>query len=100
PAVRQALEKAVTLRGEWAAVQRESEQVNRTLAQIEQDQGRLRANLKDMPPTAAAYKRYLEKFDQQESEIEKLQTKRQQLQEKEHQQRQAYEGFLMALDVA
>jgi hypothetical protein len=98
-AVRQALEKAIGLRGELAGVQRELEQANRALAQIEQDQGRLRANLKEMPPTAAAYKRYLEKFDAQETQIEKLQGQRQQLQDKEHQQRQAYEGFLMALNV-
>jgi hypothetical protein len=98
-AVRQALEKATGLRGELAAVQRELEQAERSLKQIEQDQGRLRANLKEMPPTAAAYKRYLEKFDQQETEIEKLQAKRQQLQDQEHQRRQAYEDYLMALDV-
>jgi hypothetical protein len=98
-AVRQALEKATGLRGELAAVQRELEQAERSLKQIELDQGRLRANLKEMPPTAAAYKRYLEKFDQQETEIEKLQAKRQQLQDQEYQRRQAYEGYLMALDV-
>jgi hypothetical protein len=98
-AVRQALEKAVDLRGKLAAVQREAQQVQRQLTQIEQDQGRLRANLKEMPPTAAAYKRYLEKFDQQETQIEQLQAKRQQLQEEEHRQRTGYEGYLMSLDV-
>jgi hypothetical protein len=97
-AVRQALEKAVGMRGELAVVQRELEHANRTLAQIEQDQTRLRANLKEMPPTAAAYKRYLEKFDQQETEIEKLQAKRQQLQDQEHQKRQGYEAYLMSLN--
>jgi hypothetical protein len=98
-AVRQALEKAVGLRGELAAVQREHQQVQRQLTQIEQDQGRLRANLKEMPPTAAAYKRYLEKFDQQETQIEQLQAQRQQLQDQEHRQRQGYEAFLMSLEV-
>ena len=52
-----------------------------------------------MPPTAAAYKRYLEKFDQQESEIERLQAKRESLQQEEHKQRTAYEAYLMSLDV-
>jgi hypothetical protein len=99
PAVRQALEKAVGLRGELAGVQRDLEQVNKTLQQIEQDQTRLRANLREMPPTAAAYKRYLEKFDQQETQIEQLQAKRQQLQDQEHQRRTSYEAFLMALEV-
>jgi hypothetical protein len=97
-AVRQALEKAVGLRGDLATVQRELEQVGRALAQIEQDQARLRANLKEMPPTAAAYQRYLEKFDQQETQVEQLQAQRQQLQDQEHRQRAAYEGYLLSLD--
>lgn len=98
-AVRKALEQAVTLRGKLAGVQRDLQQVQRSLQQIEQDQGRLRANLKEMPPTAAAYKRYLEKFDQQETEIEKLQAKRESLQQEEHKQRTGYDAYLMALDV-
>jgi septal ring factor EnvC (AmiA/AmiB activator) len=98
-AVRKALDKAVALRGELAGTQRELGQVQQSLQQIEQDQSRLRANLKEMPPTAAAYKRYLEKFDQQESEIEQLQAKRKQLQDTEHRQRSAYEGFLMSLNL-
>ena len=45
-------------------------QENRKLNDIVQDQTRLRANLREMPPTAEAYKRYLKKFDDQETEIE------------------------------
>ena len=33
---------------------------------------RLRANFERLPPTSEAYKRYLKKFDTQETEIEKL----------------------------
>jgi hypothetical protein len=98
-AVRDALEKALALRGTLAATQRELEQVNRQLAHIEKDQGRLRENLKATPPTAAAYKRYLEKLDTQESELERLQTKRDQLQVQESQSRKAFESYLMALNV-
>src|SRR5207253_9563184 len=98
-AVRKALEQAVTLRGKLAGVQRDLQQAQRSLQQIEQDQGRLRANLKEMPPTAAAYKRYLEKFDQQETQIEQLQAKRESLQQEEHTQRTGYEAYLMSLDV-
>lgn len=99
PAVRQALEKAQAQRGELAATQRELQQTDRTLQQIEKDQNRLRENLKATPPTAAAYKRYLEKLDSQEVEIEKLQGQREKLQAKEHQQRTAFEAYLMALNV-
>ncbi|HEX4590816.1 MAG TPA: DUF4139 domain-containing protein, partial [Gemmataceae bacterium] len=98
-AVREALEKAIDLRGKWAATQRELEHVNQQISHIETDQVRLRENLKATPATAAAYKRYLEKLDKQEGELEKLQTQRDELQTKEHQTRQTYEGFLMALNV-
>lgn len=97
--VREALETAIGMRGKLAGVQRELEQVNRQLGQIEKDQTRLRENLKATPPTAAAYKRYLEKLDSQEVEIEKMQANREQLQGQEHQARTAYEGYLMALNV-
>jgi hypothetical protein len=99
PAVRQALEKAVGMRGELAHTQRELQQIQRQLTQIEQDQTRLRAHLKEMPLTAEAYKRYLAKFNQQESEIGKLQAQRQKLQDQEHQQSQGYETYLMSLNV-
>ena len=61
---------------------------------ITEDQVRLRANLKEMPPTAAAYKRYLDKFDQQETQIEKYQAGIKMLQETEHQQQKEFEDFL------
>lgn len=34
---------------------------------------KLRANLKEVPPTSDGYKRHLKKFDEQEMEIEKRQ---------------------------
>jgi hypothetical protein len=52
-----------------------------------------------LPPTSAAYKRYLEKFDTQETEIEKLQAQIKQLQETEKQQKKEYEDFLAGLSV-
>jgi hypothetical protein len=59
-----------------------------------QDQSRLRANLKEMPPTARAYKRYLEKFDTQESQIEALQDRIKKLQALEAGRRKQLDDFL------
>ncbi|MCS6850747.1 MAG: DUF4139 domain-containing protein [Gemmataceae bacterium] len=98
-AVRKALGEALRLKGRLADTQRELAQVNRTLNDIVKDQERLRANLREMPSTAAAYKRYLDKFDQQEIEIEKLQEQIKKLQATEHAQRQEYEAYLMSLEV-
>ena len=66
---------------------------------ITADQDRLRKNLKEMPPEAAAYKRYLKKFDDQETDIERLQKLIKDLQEGEHVQRKDYEQYLVNLNV-
>src|SRR5207248_5062099 len=59
PAVKQALEKAIQLRQKLADAQRSVAEVQRQLSAITTDQQRLRDNLKQVPNTSAAYKRYL-----------------------------------------
>ena len=61
---------------------------------VTDDQVRLRANLKEMPSTAAAYQRYLDKFDAQETQIEKYQEEIKKLQETEFKQKKELEDFL------
>jgi hypothetical protein len=97
--VKKALEEAMKLRGELSKTQREIQELERQLKTITDDQIRLRANLKEMPSTAAAYKRYLEKFDQQETQIESLQADIKKLQGTEHNQRKEFDNFLNNLDV-
>jgi hypothetical protein len=99
PAVKKALEQAIGLKGKLADTQRELAHANQQLKDITDDQTRLRANLKEMPPTAAAYKRYLEKFDKQETDIEQLREKIKQLQNVAFQQRRTFEDYLTALNV-
>jgi hypothetical protein len=71
--LKETLSQLKTLRTRLLAAQREAGRAHEMLNSIADDQTRIRANLEKMPPTSAAYKRYLEKFDLQESEIEKLQ---------------------------
>jgi hypothetical protein len=98
-ALKAALAKARDLKGQLAATRREIAQKERQLKAITDDQARLRANLARVPPDSAAYKRYLKKFDAQETEIEKLQDAIKTLQATEHQQRKAYEDYLSNLSV-
>jgi hypothetical protein len=98
-AVKRALGEALALKGKLSATQREIAEQERQLKVIVDDQVRLRANLREMPPTAEAYKRYLRKFDDQETQIEKYQATIKTLQGQESQQRQAFEDFLAKLDV-
>jgi hypothetical protein len=97
PKVREALEKSLAYKAKLSATQMDLQQQEKQLKTITDDQSRVRANLKEMPPTAAAYKRYLEKFDTQESEIEKFQTQIKKLQDTEVAQRKEYENYLANL---
>src|SRR5207302_2577644 len=94
-ALREALAKKGKLAETRAAVQKEEA----ALQVIEKDQSRMRANMERVPPTSEAYKRYLKKFDDQETEIEGRRAQVTKLQETAERQRQGYEGYLMSLDV-
>ena len=94
PKVKDGLKQAIALRWAMNKTQREIAEQQLQLKTITDDQTRLRANLKEMPPTAAAYKRYLDKFDQQETQIEKYQADIKKMQETEHQQKKEFEDFL------
>jgi hypothetical protein len=97
--VKNALEGAMKLRWETAKTQREIIEQERQLKVIVEDQTRLRANLKEMPATAAAYKRYLEKFDTQETQIEAFQKEIKRLQGIEHSQKKEFDDYLANLNV-
>jgi hypothetical protein len=92
--VRKGLKEALDLRWAVAKTQREAAEQQKQLKVITDDQTRLRANLKEMPSTAAAYQRYLDKFDAQETQIEKYQEEIKKLQETEFKQKKELEDFL------
>jgi hypothetical protein len=94
-----AFAKLLALQNKVTATKEESVRVKQELDDITRDQARLRANLKEMPATSAAYKRYLEKFDKQETTIEKLQERIQDLQSLAEKQRLEYETFVNSLDL-
>jgi hypothetical protein len=98
-AAREALQKAIELKGKADKSRQELAHAEQLLADIERDQSRLRANLKETPPTAAAYKKYLAKLDKQENEVDELREQIKKLRDQELHQRQQYEAFLAALDV-
>jgi hypothetical protein len=97
--VKEALNKALAFKAELATTRRDLAQVQNRLKAITEDQTRLRANLANVPPTSAAYKRYLEKFDTQETEIEKLQKSIEDKQEAERAQQGEYDSYLAGLTV-
>jgi len=99
PELKKALEGALELKAKLAKIRQDLNNVNLELNNITQDQARLRQNLREMPSTAAAYKRYIEKFDKQETQIEELQAKQKDLQTQELKARQTLDSYLANLNV-
>ena len=93
--VKKGLQNALELRFAVAKTQGDIQEQERQLKVITDDQTRLRANLKEMPSTAAAYKRYLEKFDTQETQIEQFQADIKKLQGTEFKQKKELEDYLV-----
>jgi len=97
--VKAALQRAIELRTTWAKTQQDLGQVQKQLKDITDDQARLRANMKELPQSSPIFKKYLEKFEKQEGEIEEMQATIKKLQDQEHLQRQAFDNYLGNLDV-
>jgi hypothetical protein len=67
--VKDALQQALKLRADFAQAESAVSKEERGLQTIERDQERMRANMARVPPTSEAYKRYLRKFDDQETRL-------------------------------
>jgi hypothetical protein len=99
PKLKEALTKMQGIAGRLADTRRDLAQSQAQLKEITDDQTRLRANFEKVPPTSAAYKRYLEKFDAQETEIEKLQADIKARQATEKAQRKELDEYVIGLSV-
>jgi septal ring factor EnvC (AmiA/AmiB activator) len=96
--VKAALQKAIELKTTLSKTQQDLAQVQKQLKEITDDQVRLRANIKELPSTSSVYKKYLEKFEKQEGQIEEMQATIKRSQDDELKQRQGYENYLGGLD--
>jgi hypothetical protein len=97
--VKATIKEILARQAKQSALQRELAGVQQQLAALTQDQVRLRANIKEMPASSAAYKRYLAKFDTQETEIEKLQEAFRRLSATCASRQAALDKYLVGLDV-
>jgi hypothetical protein len=97
--VKKALQDALSLKQRVTDTDHEIKREEQALRIIEQDQTRMRANMERVPQTSEAYKRYLKKFDDQETEIEERRQRIAKLQQTLEDQRKQYEAFLANLNV-
>ena len=74
-AVRAVLAKVLELHAKVDEAKKGLEAEQEVLKEIADDQDRMRKNIKEAPKESETFKRYLKKFDDQETEIEKRQAK-------------------------
>jgi hypothetical protein len=98
PKVKAALQKALDLRWELNKTTREIAELQRQLGVITNDQTRLRANLKETPGGSPLAKRYLDKLNEQETQIEQYQADVKRLQGIEHSQKKTFDDYLANLN--
>jgi hypothetical protein len=98
PKVKEALRHVMELKGKVEGTRQDLAHAQQQLGDIERDQQRIRANLKETPPTAEAYKKYLAKLDSQETEVDHLRDRIKKLQDEQLAQQKDYDSFLANLD--
>ncbi len=69
---KQALQEVVKRKQALAEVVRNREQLNQKIAAIDQEQQRIRQNMGQLDRNSELYRRYVQKFGEQESSIEKM----------------------------
>ncbi|QJW94271.1 DUF4139 domain-containing protein [Frigoriglobus tundricola] len=95
--LKQRLETALKIKGDWDAMRRELAQVVADLARLNGDQDRIRKNLRETPKDAEVYGTYLKKLSDQEKEIDGLTTRQKKLMDDEFQARKKYEDYLVTI---
>jgi hypothetical protein len=99
PKVKEALRQALELKAKVEQARQELGHAQQQLGDIERDQQRIRANLKETPPTAQAYRKYLSKLDSQETGVDKLREQIKKLQDDQLARQKDYDAFLANLDI-
>jgi hypothetical protein len=97
--VKDALAKAIQYRQALLDFERQINEQNEKIKQITEQQTRIRENMKTVDKSSQYYNRLLGKLNDQESQIEKLQTDRDTMLEKRDDQRKQLEDYLKDLNV-
>ncbi|MBU0641150.1 MAG: DUF4139 domain-containing protein [Planctomycetes bacterium] len=99
PAVKQALERVVSLRTELDRTTRQRTELEKLVQETVSEQARVRENLKTLDRNSDPYARQLKKFDGLETQIEQQREQLATARQQEEQQRKAVEDYLLSLDV-
>ncbi|HKQ49540.1 MAG TPA: DUF4139 domain-containing protein [Phycisphaerae bacterium] len=97
-AMKQALTRIVHLRSALDQTRRQMESLTNDFNTISTEQSRIRENMKVLSQTSDVYRRYEKKFDEQETDIEKLRGDLVKLRDQEQKQLGELEQFLLSLE--
>lgn len=99
PAVRKAMDEVIVRRTTLDQIIARRNETERQVSTIEQDQSRIRENLKSLPATSDIARRYLAKLDQQETQLEGLRKQVDDYRRQEQTAREELEKYLLGLEV-
>ena len=99
PAVKDSLAEVIRRKQEIERIAREKAEREQEINAIGQEQARIRENMSRLERTSDLYTRYVQKFSQQETRVETLREEIAQRQTQEQQARQAFDTYLLQVDV-
>jgi hypothetical protein len=99
PKLREELRKVIEYKNRLSDTQKEKGRLRSQFSDVTQEQNRVRTSLEKVPANTSLHKRYLEKLDKLETEIEMLQAKIKENQEEEKKQEADFEKYLGTLTV-
>jgi hypothetical protein len=97
--VKEALKEVVRRKTELADLQRQIQQKNQEIATIDQEQSRIRENMKSIDRNTDLYNRYVKKFTDQEDRIEDLREEAQKLEQQIADTQKSLDEYLSKLEL-
>jgi hypothetical protein len=99
PKIKEALQEIIKRKAALAKATQDLNELNRRIQVIFDEQGRVRQNMTQVPKDSELFRRYLTKFGEQETEVEKLRGQVQELIANQAQAQKALNDYLQALDL-
>jgi hypothetical protein len=97
--VKEVLGKVASFRSDLAELAAERKRREDRLQEISQEQARIRENMARLSQTAELYQRYVKKFDEQETEFERLRSEASKLKEQEAARQREFNEYLGGVDL-
>lgn len=96
---KEALEKVISMRTALSELERRGSDLDRQINEISQEQSRIRENMKVLPQNSELYTRYLKKFDDQETQIERLRADLTKVRDEQAAQRKRLQEYINSIQI-